>query len=145
MVNVGNGGFISTNDPELVNNSSYILKTIQSSPVTCAGLVEEIKFAPENLVQTINACDFLKKNIESCYHQDKSGINVTIPINNPKSVARLLREEINVINGGMITTCPRYDRINHPAVCLEIKNLDIKCLTNENLEKIAEIVNKLIN
>jgi hypothetical protein len=43
----------------------------------------------------------------------------------------------------MITNCPRYDRINLPAVCLEIKNLDIRCLTMDNLNEIVNIVNEI--
>ena len=60
-------------------------------------------------------------------------------------MARELRKKIPVNGGGMISTCPRYDRIKQPAVCLEIKNLEIKSLKNENLRKIAEITNKIIS
>nr|WP_319373235.1 DegT/DnrJ/EryC1/StrS family aminotransferase [uncultured Methanobacterium sp.] len=145
MVNVGNGGFISTNDPEMFNKMGFILKALQGSPVTCAGLVEEIKRAPGNLVKTIKACEFTKKEIESALHPEKRGINIAIPHDEPKSVARLLRNKLKVNGGGMITTCPRYDRINQPAICLEVKNLDIHCLKKENLRIIAEIVNNTLN
>jgi len=145
MVNVGNGGFISTNEPEMFNEMNFILKALQGSPVTCAGLVEEIKRAPESLVKTIKACDFIKKEIESALHPEKRGINIAIPHDQPKSVARLLRKEFKVNGGGMITTCPRYDRINQPAICLEVKNLDIHCLKEENLMIMAEIVNNTLN
>lgn len=145
MVNVGNGGFISTNEPEMFNEMNFILKALQGSPVTCAGLVEEIKRAPESLVKTITACDFIKKEIESALHPEKRGINIAIPHDQPKSVALLLRKEFKVNGGGMITTCPRYDRINQPAICLEVKNLDIHCLKEENLMIMAEIVNNTLN
>jgi len=144
MVNVGNGGFISTNEPGIFNNAGFILKTLQSSPVTCAGLVEEIKKTPGNLVKTIAACEFLKKEIEYVLHPEKRGINVAIPHDEPKSIARLLRNNLKVRGGGMITVCPRYDRINQPAICLEMKNLDIECLKKENLRKIVEIMKNTI-
>ena len=144
MVNVGNGGFISTNDQEMFNDRSFILKTLQGSPVTCAGLVEEIKRTPESLVKTIKACEFIKKEIESALHPEKRGINIAIPHDEPKSVARLLRNKLKVNGGGMITTCPRYDRINQPAICLEVKNLDIHCLKKENLMGIIETVQDTI-
>ncbi|NYB51181.1 MAG: DegT/DnrJ/EryC1/StrS aminotransferase family protein [Methanobacteriaceae archaeon] len=144
MVNLGNGGFISTDKPEFFNRAHYILKTLKCSPVTCAGLVEEIKKTPENLHRTIAACQFLKKRIPSSLHQDKSGINVVIPVQNPKSTANSLRNLITVNGGGMITTCPRYDRVNDSAVCLEIKNLDIRCLDKDKLKFISEIVENLI-
>ena len=140
IVNVGNGGFISTNDPKIFNNAGFILKTLQSSPVTCAGLVEEVKNAPENLVKTIDACEFLKKEIKDVLHLEKRGINLAIPVDEPKTTGRLLRNNLKVNGGGMITVCPRYDRINQPVVCLEVKNLDIHCLKKENLREIAEIV-----
>jgi hypothetical protein len=144
MVNVGNGGFISTNDQGMFNDRSFILKTLQGSPVTCAGLVEEIKRTPESLVKTIMACEFIKKEIKSALHPEKRGINIAIPHDEPKSVARLLRNKLKVNGGGMITTCPRYDRINQPAICLEVKNLDVHCLKKENLRGIVEIVNDTI-
>ena len=140
LVNLGNGGFISTNDTEIFKKTNYLLKTFQSSPLTCAGLVEEIKKAPNNLIKTINACQFLKRKIKVSIHQNKRGVNVIIPVEKPKSVARELRKDIQVKGGGMISTCPNYNRINNPAVCLEIKNLDINCLNERNLIKIVEIV-----
>lgn len=144
IVNVGNGGFISTNDPGIFNDTGFILKTLQSSPVTCAGLVEEVKKAPENLVKTIAACEFLKKEIEDVLHPEKRGINVALPVDEPKSTGRLLRNNLKVSGGGMITVCPRYDRINQPVVCLEVKNLDVNCLKKENLSRIVEIVKDTI-
>ncbi len=144
MVNVGNGGFISTSDQGMFDNRSFILKTLQCSPVTCAGLVEEIKGAPESLGKTIKACEFIKKEIESALHPEKRGINIAIPHDEPKSVTRLLRNKLTVNGGGMITTCPRYDRINQPAICLEVKNLNVHCLKKENLREIVDIVNDTI-
>jgi len=77
-------------------------------------------------------------------HPEKRGINVAIPHDEPKSIARLLRNNLKVRGGGMITVCPRYDRINQPAICLEMKNLDIECLKKENLRKIVEIMKNTI-
>ncbi|CDG64449.1 MAG: hypothetical protein PWQ15_1351 [Methanobacterium sp.] len=140
VVNIGNGGFISTNDPQKFQDTSFLLKTVQASMVTCAGLREEIKKAPLNLVKTIDACKFLKKELKTSLHPDKRGVNVTIPVDEPKKIGRTLRQALKVKGGGMITTCPRYDRIKKPAICLEIKNLDINCMTPENLQKIVDTV-----
>jgi len=144
IVNLGNGGFISTNDPGIFNDAGFILKTLQSSPVTCAGLVEEIKKAPLNLIKTIEACEFLKKKIKTALHPDKRGINIAIPTNDPKKMGRTLRSSLKVEGGGMISTCPRYDRMNQPGVCLEIKNLDINCLGKDNLSEMVEIVDNIL-
>lgn len=144
IVNVGNGGFISTNDSKVFKDAHYLLKTVKSNPVIGAGIVEEIKKAPENLNKTLEACEFLKKEIKTVFHPEKRGINLAFPLNEPKLKARELRENIKVIGGGMITVCPRYDRINQLAVCLEIKNLDTQCLEKNNLLEIAEIVGNTI-
>ncbi len=144
IVNVGNGGFISTNDSDLFNHNQYLLKTLKSGSVTCAGMVEEIKRSPKNLTKTIKACDFLKKRIKTVLHSEKRGINITVPMSETKSKAKELRQIIKVNGGGMITTCPRYDRIKQPAICLEIKNLNVECLKKDNLLKIAAIVENIL-
>jgi len=143
VVNVGNGGFISTSDPQKFQDTGFLLKTLQASPVTCAGLREEIKKAPLNLVKNIDACKFIKKELKTCLHPDKRGINVTVPVDEPKKIGRTMRQALNVKGGGMITTCPRYDRIKQPAVCLEIKNLDINCLSRDNLQEIVATVHRV--
>jgi hypothetical protein len=144
MVNVGNGGFISTNDPGIFNDVGFIMKPLQCSPVTCAGLVEEIKKAPLNLIKTIAACEYLKNNIESALHPDKRGINLAILSEEPKKMARALRSSLKVEGGSMISTCPRYDRMNQPGACLEIKNLDIQCLKKDNLSEMVEIIGNIL-
>ncbi|BDZ70571.1 DegT/DnrJ/EryC1/StrS family aminotransferase [Methanobacterium petrolearium] len=65
IVNVGSGGFISTNNVKFFKDAHYLIKTVKSSPVICAGLVEEIKKAPESLTKTLKACEFLKKEFKS--------------------------------------------------------------------------------
>lgn len=143
IINLGSGGFISSNDPEIFKPTAYLLKMFRASPVICAGLVKAIKKAPEDLSRTITACSFIKKRINPVFHEEYRGINVAIPTSKPKNTASQLREKILVRGGGMISTCPRYDRINQPAVCLEIKNLEIESLNTDNLKKIAEITNKI--
>ncbi len=145
IINLGNGGFISTNDPEIFKKSNYLLKSSRISPVICAGMVEAIKKAPYSLSKTLQACNFLKKEINTVLFEEYRGINVTLPSENPKQMGRELRKRIPVEGGGMISTCPRYDRIKQPAVCLEIKNLDIKCLKKDNLREISDITNNIIS
>lgn len=145
IINLGNGGFISTNNQEIFNNSNYLLKSFRTSPVMCAGMVEAIKEAPYSLSKTLQACNFLKKKIKTVLFEEYRGINITLPSENPKQMGRELRKKIPVEGGGIISTCPRYDRINQPAVCLEIKNLEIKCLNKDNLREISDITKKIIS
>ena len=144
IVNVGSGGFITSNDSKIFNNNIYLYKTLRASTVTLAGMVEEIRRAPQVFSRTLSACDFLKKELKFVLHSKKRGINVCLPTDHAKSMARELRKSLNVYGGAMITTCPRYDRINLPAVCLEIKNLDTRCLNVDNLTEMANIINKII-
>ncbi len=145
IVNLGNGGFISTNDPKILNKSSYLLKSLRASPVICAGMVEALEKAPDDFSKTVHACNFLKKKIKTAMFRGYRGINITLPAENPKKMGVELKKRIAVKGGGIISTCPRYDRINQPAVCLEIKNLEIKCLTKDYLREIADTANEIIS
>ncbi len=167
-VNVGSGGFISTNDNKILDNSKNILKTLKADPVTCAGISQEIKNAPNVLSKTLEACKFLKKNLKkeldletdlikhelvendllkkdlkeskTVLHADKRGINLAIATNNPKKTGYELRKRLKVHGGSIVTVCPRYERIMADAVCVEIKNLDVKCLGHKNLKEIIQII-----
>ena len=145
IVNVGNGGFISTNDNEILRRSKNILKSIKADPVTCAGISEEIKNAPKVLSKTIGACDKIKKEFNCAIHSDKRGITVALKTDEPKKMGYLLRQKLNVEGRSIITVCPRYERIMIDAVCLEIKNLDLRCLEDDTLGGIIQITKDIIN
>lgn len=140
IVNVGNGGFISTNKKEILDKSAFLLKMLRADAVTCAGISEELKHAPRNLIKTINACNYLKNKIPNIIHKEKRGINVILPSSDPKTHSRILREKIKVDGRSIITTCPLYDRVMENAICIEIKNLDTSSLTQDNLSQIKEDV-----
>lgn len=146
IVNVGNGGFISTNHEEILENE-YFLKTLQADHITCAGISQEIKNSTSVLSKTISACHYLKNELKNVLHHDKRGVNVIIKVKESKKFAKELRNTLTVHDGGMISKCPRYDRVLDNAVSLEIKNLDTRCLTPENLDMILEIINnrRMIN
>jgi hypothetical protein len=155
-VNVGSGGFISTNKKEIFYDARDILKAVKADPVTCAGISQEIKNAPRVLSKTVEACEFLKKRLKNyglkgvkssgdieapnILHQDKRGINICISTSNPKKIGYKLRKSFEVHGGSIVTVCPRYDRVKTNAICLEVKNLDLKCLTPENLKEILQII-----
>lgn len=146
IVNVGNGGFISTSNKELVESARNIINTLRADPVTCAGINSEIQNAPYLLSKTIDACEYLKSRImefREVLHPYKRGLNITIPDENPKNLGHQLRNELNVHGVGIITVCPNYNRVKLKAVCLEIKNLDVNCLTIENLNEIIAIIRSL--
>jgi hypothetical protein len=145
-VNVGNGGFISTNDPKLIG-SKTILNIMKADPITCAGIAAEIKNAPQILSKTSAACRFLKSKLmefREVLHCEKMGLNIAIPDENPKKLGYKLRKGFDVHGGSIITVCPNYNRVKINAVCIEIKNLDTKCMTNENMDYIIQTLKDLI-
>lgn len=147
VVNVGSGGFISTDDEKILDTSRIIPKTLKADPITCVGISEEIKNAPQVLSQTIAACQFLKNGLKdyvNILHPEKRGTNICISLDNPKKAGYKLRKSFNVHGGGMVTVCPQYDRILDDAVCIEIKNLDLRCLNQSNLHEIHLIIKETL-
>lgn len=144
IINVGNGGFISTDDNKILKSAKTILKIVKADSITCAGISAEIKNASQTLSGTVKACKFLKKELEYSIHKDKRGITIALPVNDPQKVGYELRKKLNVEGRNIITICPRYERINANAVCVEIKNLDLRCLKLENLEEIVQIIKETI-
>ena len=146
IVNVEDGGFITTNDDKLFEKSKLLLKTNKASNITACGIYNELDLAKDNLKKTVDACLYLKEAIEektsfNVFHKDKRGINVIIETEDPKSLSYKLRQEFVLDSHGMITKCPNYNRLKEKAVALEIKNLDIGCLSQDNLDKIIDILN----
>mgnify|MGYP005839952593 CR=1 FL=1 len=144
IVNVGNGGFISTNDNDIFRKSKFILKSLRADPVTCAGIAEEIKNAPEILSKTIEACNIIKKEFESAIYSDKRGITIALKTDNPKEAGYELRKKLNAEGRSIVTTCPRYERVMIDAVCIEIKNLDPGCLESETITEIIQIIRSVV-
>ena len=147
IVNVEDGGFITTNNNSIFEKSSLILKTSKASNITACGIYNELDFATENLKKTVDACSYLKEMIgdetnSNVYHNDKRGINVIIEAEDPKSLSYKLLQEFVLDSHGMITKCPNYNRLKEKAVAIEIKNLDISCLEKDNLDEITDILSK---
>ncbi len=143
IVNVEDGGFITTNDDKLFEKSKLLLKTNNASNITACGIYNELDFAKDNLKKTVDSCLYLKEAIEdktdfNVFHKDKRGINVIIKTDDSKSLSYKLRQEFVLDSHGMITKCPNYNRLKEKAVAIEIKNLDISCLEKENMDEIVD-------
>ncbi|MGZ7048717.1 MAG: DegT/DnrJ/EryC1/StrS family aminotransferase [Methanobacterium sp.] len=140
IVNVGSGGFISTNDNEIFRKNKFLIKSLKADHVTCAGISAEIKNAPEVLLKYMEACTIIKEELSSAIHRNKRGISVALKTENSKKVGYELRQCLNADGRSIITTCPRYERVMVEAVCLEIKNLDPGCLQNSTINEIIRTV-----
>lgn len=142
IINVGSGGFISTNNPEVFENTKILQKIVKTNDITASGICAEVEDVEKKLTMTINACTYLKNNLDDVIHADKRGVNVIIRDEKPKDFSWKLKQELKTESKGFITKCPNYNRIKEKAVAIEIKNLDYSCLTKENLDNIIEIVEK---
>ena len=140
MINVGSGGFISTNDEEVFKKTALPQKLSKTSQMTCSGIDNELNRVKDNLEVSLNATDYVKKHMPDSIHASKRGLNVIIPNENAKSLCWELKKSLVTDKSGFITTCPNYNRVKQKAICVEIKNLDYECLNKENLDMIIDEV-----
>ncbi len=144
LVNVGSGGFISTDKQEILDKSSLLIRSFRSSPIIAAGIAQELEFAGDNYKKLSQATSYLKNRIKEVIHQKRSGTNLILPCSDPPRRAQELRSSLNVEGKNIITICPRYDRIEERAVCVEIKNLDPDCLNKKNLREISAVITDIM-
>ena len=140
MINVGSGGFISTNDDEVFKKTALPQKLSKTSQIVCSGIDNELNRVKDNLEVSLNATNYVKKHIPDAIHASKRGLNVIIPNENAKSICWELKNTLVTDKSGFITTCPNYNRVKQKAICVEIKNLDYQCLEKENLDMIVDEV-----
>ena len=142
-VNIGNGGFLSTNDSKISDSANYLLKILKADPVTCAGIASEAENAAKIFEKTTAASMKLKKevsNFREVIHSKERGLNIIMPDKNQKIFGSRIRQKLNVHGGGIVSLTPNYNRVKMRGVCLELKNLDVNCLTSTNLDEILSII-----
>ncbi|WP_296792631.1 DegT/DnrJ/EryC1/StrS family aminotransferase [uncultured Methanobrevibacter sp.] len=141
IINVGSGGFITSNNKESFDNTKLPQKLSKTSQIVCSGICCELENVDEKLEVTLNATKHLKNNIDNTLHANKRGINVIIPHSNAKEISWNLKKALPINKSGFITTCPNYNRVKQKAIAVEIKNLAYECLEKEYLDKIIEEIN----
>ena len=144
IINVGSGGFITTNNQEIFAKTNMSQKLSKTNEIVSSGIYSELDNVSDNLELTLNATEHVKKHIPNTTHSNKRGVNVIIPHDDAKSISWELKKVLTLDKSSMITTCPNYNRLKTKAICLEIKNLDYSCLEKENLDIIIEKVNNLL-
>ena len=141
IINVGSGGFITSNNKEIFDNTNLPQKLSKTSQIVCSGICCELENVDEKLEVTLNATEHLKNNIDNTLHANKRGLNVIIPHSNAKEISWNLKKALPINKSGFITTCPNYNRVKQKAIAVEIKNLAYECLEKEYLDKIIEEIN----
>jgi DegT/DnrJ/EryC1/StrS aminotransferase family protein len=140
VINVGDGGFITTDNKEIFEKSKLLLNICKSNEITYKGIATEIEFAENNLKKTIESTKYIKNNLENVIHKNKRGTNVIIQSENPYDLVKNLKKQFDLEGRSFITKCPNYNRIKQKAVAIEIKNIDTKSLTKDNLDEIINII-----
>lgn len=145
MINAEYGGFITTKIPDFFNESNYLINTLKSNPETILKINTELDYVEDNFIQTVNACNYIKKELEDyVIHSDKRGVNVIFKTKD-KNIFKRLKDKLIIDNGkSIITRCPNYNRLKIKGFALEIKNLDIGSLNKSNLDEIINIINENI-
>ena len=138
IINVGSGGFITTNMEEIFKNNTMPQKLSKTNEIICSGICSELDNVEKNLELTLNATKHLRKHITNTIHGKKRGVNIIIPHDNAKEISWNLKKSLPIDKSGFITTCPNYNRVKQKAISIEIKNLDYECLKQEYLDKIIE-------
>ena len=141
IINVGNGGFISTSNSEIFSKTLIPQKLSKTSKIVCGGIDCELENVSEKLELSLNATKHVKNNIKNTLHANKRGLNVIIPHQNAKEIGWNLKKSLQIDKSGFITTCPNYNRVKQKAIAVEIKNLSYDCLKEEYLDKIIGEVN----
>ena len=142
VVNVGDGGFITTSRMDIFEKSRLLLNVCKPSDITSKGIFTELDFSENNLKNTLEATTYIKNNLDNVVHQDKRGTNVILATKNPQELNKNLRVNLNVEGKSIITLCPNYNRIKQRAIAIEIKNLATESLNKENLDEMIEIIKK---
>lgn len=150
IVNVENGGFINDKTGKVTLNK-HLLKTLKADKITCAAISNEITKAIEIEEKTIEINRYLKNKllkklsddaIHNVVHPDSLGINTIITAESKSKAKKLaynIRQRLET-DGNVITTGPNYNRIKKPSINIEVKNLDVKSLTEENMDYLCDVV-----
>ncbi|MBR0472947.1 MAG: hypothetical protein IJI98_09660 [Methanosphaera sp.] len=145
IVNIENGGFICNMTDKIVFNK-HLLKSLKADNVTCAGIANEIRKAPEILEKSIQVNRQVKKTLLEneipVIHPEYNGLNTIIPVSSKKRAKTLaynMRKRLNM-DGNIITTGPNYNRIKKASINIEVKNLNMDTVTASDIACLCEII-----
>lgn len=140
ILNVLTGGFISTNNPEILGSAAEVVKACKMSPVTCAGIVEELKNAGRVIETLTKAAALLKSELRGVIHEDKRGICVGIELGEDARKFAAKADLKTEFGAALLTPCPTYERFLKNGVAIELKKLDILEMEEEDVLEIAKIL-----
>ncbi len=115
LIDLGYGGFVSSNE-------SLDIKEDFDEKYSDR-LSEKLDVLDKRLKFLYNKCNKIKKELSSykIIHKDKKGINVLIGFESEKEKSEIIKYCNE--NSYEYTLCPRYIRVDRPAVSIEVKRL----------------------
>jgi hypothetical protein len=146
VVNLYAGGFVSTDRADILEGGRELIRACKISPITSAGIVEELKAAPEVIHVLIGYADVLKNELETAIHRGRRGVCVGLELDGrPKAIAKRAYERgLRTDQGApLLTPCPEYNRFLKPGLTIELKKLDVLRIGEEDILKIAEVLKQL--
>jgi len=118
-INLEYGGFIATNDKKYYTDfdSSYFEEKRYDE------LIKKLEELPERLKKLQEARKKILEELESfnVVYKEKEGINVVVKFDEDEAKQRII--DYCKDNKLEYTECPRYIRINEPAISIEVKRL----------------------
>ncbi len=142
VLNLHAGGFVSTDKAEVLEGGKELLRACKISPITCAGIVEELRIAPEVVRALTSWADALKNELETAIHRNRRGVCVGLGVERPRAIAkRAYKRGLRTDQGApLLTPCPEYNRFLKQGLAIELKKLDILNIGGGDILEIAEVL-----
>lgn len=120
-INLQKGGFIATNYEMQIDEEPFTEEEQKILFDKLSNISKRMNFFEEKHKEIINE---IKKNIPEAVivNQEMNGINVIVKFDNNKTKQKITDFCHN--NNYEYTECPRYIRINEPAISIEVKRLN---------------------
>lgn len=128
VVDVGYGGFISTNDDTLFDAGKEVAFSITNHYPEYTLLLEKLKNAPEKIKKMIALAETVKKELLELnptfkiIHSDLRGLNVVVRYMDENEKEQLIAycdtKKYDYVE------CPKYIRLEEDAISIELKRLD---------------------
>ncbi len=122
-INIGYGGFFSVKEKNMIDSGKELFSTNKIHNSLEEELLKKLAILTKKYILFQETVNKVKKDLSSfdIIHRNKEGINVVVAYQSEKEKKELITycTEQNL----QYTVCPRYIRVNKPAISIEIKRL----------------------
>jgi hypothetical protein len=123
-INLGYGGFISTNNKEFFQIDSELFMALRFPEEFYPGLLRKIEGLGRRITYLRDICQKVKSDLHGMeiIHKDQPGLNVIVKFKNDAQKEKIINYCKE--NSYQFTLCPRYIRVMDNAISMEIKRLE---------------------